>query len=556
MIRNYFSLYELTRELKETLEGGYVFEAFSQEKGELRLSLIAPTKKQFALSAISGDAKLALHLSPDSVRQRRNTASLMKPISDKQILSIRISDCERIIYFDLEDSLSIAFQLFSADTNFFLIQNGIVLEAFKKNSEFESKPFAEKSLIPILRTLEKITSDFSLFESSLKAIPISSLQKELPKVLAGFDATLAREAIFRAKELAKPDAFTLQHLFESVQDIFFELISPEPKVCTAIEDSNESVWFSIINETHRPPHHIEPFEKISEAMRRFSYQVHRTEHFGKELKLLKKNLERMIQKTGEQVKALSEQSEKNRGAKYEEHGHLLIANFDRIQKGASEIAVENFFHENQSEIITIDPKKSARENAELYFTKAKKSRQNEITAKKRLIEFSQNQIEQKRLLSELAEITKQKEFGLWQEKNLHLLKKFGLISEEQAEKQSLFKRFQISPNAELWVGKNAKNNDVLTFKYAKPNDWWFHARGVAGSHCVLKTSKKPNRDELERAAQIAAYYSSARSSDLAPVICTEKKFVRKPKGSTVGSVTVEREEVLIVKPQLGFADSD
>jgi predicted ribosome quality control (RQC) complex YloA/Tae2 family protein len=67
---------------------------------------------------------------------------------------------------------------------------------------------------------------------------------------------------------------------------------------------------------------------------------------------------------------------------------------------------------------------------------------------------------------------------------------------------------------------------------------------------VLKSPSKPSKDDILRAAEIAAYYSSARTSELVPVICTEKKYVRKPKGSPAGSVIVERENVLMVTPRL------
>lgn len=79
---------------------------------------------------------------------------------------------------------------------------------------------------------------------------------------------------------------------------------------------------------------------------------------------------------------------------------------------------------------------------------------------------------------------------------------------------------------------------------------------MAGSHCVLKLSKPPTREELERAAAIAAHYSDAKGSELAPVICVPKKYVRKPKGADVGAVVVEREEVLLVKPRLWAEESE
>src|SRR5690606_19335956 len=98
-----------------------------------------------------------------------------------------------------------------------------------------------------------------------------------------------------------------------------------------------------------------------------------------------------------------------------------------------------------------------------------------------------------------------------------------------------------------------RQNDDLTFHHAQKYDLWMHARGVPGSHAVLRL---PNRDAqpqplvLQRAAAIAAYHSKARGSSLVPVIVVPRKYVRKPRGAAPGAVAVEREEVLMVEPGL------
>jgi predicted ribosome quality control (RQC) complex YloA/Tae2 family protein len=283
-------------------------------------------------------------------------------------------------------------------------------------------------------------------------------------------------------------------------------------------------------------------------MKFYSFKVHQAEHFGKEIQMLRKQIERLVEKTAAQLAALKEQAAQNRAEKYEQIGKLLMANLHRLEKGLTEITLANFFNGN-SETVLLDCKKTPYENAEVYFEKSKKSRASELISHRRY-ETGLRQLSTLRdLQSELNEISEQRIFEQWRKKHLTTLQKFLLVSKEEAEKQTLFRRFQLAPNTALWVGKNAKNNDLLTFKYAKPNDLWLHARGVSGSHCILKSSKPPSKDELTRAASIAAYYSSAKNAELAAVICTPKKYVRKPKGSEPGAVIVEREEVLLVKPQ-------
>ena len=107
----------------------------------------------------------------------------------------------------------------------------------------------------------------------------------------------------------------------------------------------------------------------------------------------------------------------------------------------------------------------------------------------------------------------------------------------------------------LYVGKNAANNDELTMKFAKPNDIWLHARGSSGSHCIIRSSNSIKNEKtpkliLKKAAEIAAYYSDAKNSKYTPVCYTKKKYVHKPKNANVGSVVLQREEIIMVEPKL------
>ncbi len=103
----------------------------------------------------------------------------------------------------------------------------------------------------------------------------------------------------------------------------------------------------------------------------------------------------------------------------------------------------------------------------------------------------------------------------------------------------------------ILIGRNAKNNDLLTQRYAYKEDLWLHARDVSGSHVVIKyrAGKTFPKNVVERAAELAAWYSRRRTDSLCPVIVTPKKFVRKPKGLAEGQVLVEKEDVVLVVPR-------
>ncbi len=106
-----------------------------------------------------------------------------------------------------------------------------------------------------------------------------------------------------------------------------------------------------------------------------------------------------------------------------------------------------------------------------------------------------------------------------------------------------------------WIvlaGRTSADNDRLSMVLAKPNDWWFHVRGMPGSHVILRTGTKgdPDRETLKRAAAIAAYHSKGRRGGLTPVTATRARYVSKPRGAAPGSVLVRKEQVLKVRPAL------
>jgi predicted ribosome quality control (RQC) complex YloA/Tae2 family protein len=104
----------------------------------------------------------------------------------------------------------------------------------------------------------------------------------------------------------------------------------------------------------------------------------------------------------------------------------------------------------------------------------------------------------------------------------------------------------------VWAGKTDEDNDRLSIKIARENDWWFHVRGMPGSHVVLFVEKgnEPSKDTLKAAAAIAAYHSKAREGGLVAVSAVRAGNVSKPRGAKPGTVSITRETVLKVRPAI------
>jgi predicted ribosome quality control (RQC) complex YloA/Tae2 family protein len=225
----------------------------------------------------------------------------------------------------------------------------------------------------------------------------------------------------------------------------------------------------------------------------------------------------------------------------EEIGHIIMANLHHLKKGMTSVNLFDFYR-NQPLDIALKKDLSAADNAAYYYKKAK----NRILEKQQFIKrvetLSKEVLSIQASLIEVQAAQKLKELKRFEPKESSQQKR-----SVQPEK---FKHFSYL-DFDIYIGKSSENNDELTQRFAKKDDLWLHARGVAGSHVVIK--KKPGKDFpkalIEYAASLAAYYSKAKGSGLVPVIYTPKKFVRKPKGANVGQVLVEKEEVILVEPK-------
>ena len=99
------------------------------------------------------------------------------------------------------------------------------------------------------------------------------------------------------------------------------------------------------------------------------------------------------------------------------------------------------------------------------------------------------------------------------------------------------------------MGKSARQNDLLTFRQAAPDDVWLHARGVPGAHVIIKTAGRPVPEAtLRQAARLAARYSAARREKSVAVDYTLRRYVKRVRGGRPGLVTYRHERTLTVSP--------
>jgi len=251
---------------------------------------------------------------------------------------------------------------------------------------------------------------------------------------------------------------------------------------------------------------------------------------------------------------LSELEKPSRAGRYEAWGHLLMAQAADLGAGQETITLPDILNEGEDVTIKLDSAHTVVENAQRFYAKARQTREARRHAEERWTSIQAQAGQAGELLKKLHALERYTDLEIFLKDNKAALARFTR-PEAVGEERQPYRRFEID-DWEIRVGKNAKSNASLTTKLSGPHDLWLHARGVSGSHVVIrrpnKTTEVP-KSVIEAAAQIAAHYSDAKSQPLAPVIVTERKYVRPIKGGPPGLVRVDREDVVMVEPGIPAA---
>jgi len=250
-----------------------------------------------------------------------------------------------------------------------------------------------------------------------------------------------------------------------------------------------------------------------------------------------------------------------RGDEYRRTAEALAANLHTLKRGQN--SAEIFDLQDGSPLtVQLNPAISPAGNMENWFRKARKAEKGRqistgnLARSEKLQQSQQAALAQLDLVDDLMDnLEKLAALHLWTDQHADLLPEARIARKQRTktaeEPARLFRRYLIDEKWEAWVGRNNKENDLLTHKASHTQDIWLHAQGVSGSHVILRTSGHPElvpKSVLEKAAGLAALHSKARHSSLVPVIYTERRYVRKPRKAPVGTAVCLREKNLFTEP--------
>jgi predicted ribosome quality control (RQC) complex YloA/Tae2 family protein len=558
MIANYYTLRHIAVQLNQQLKGWIVREVFSQNKNELILSFEAPTAPTARAYLIvrCEPSENCLFVIESFARAKRNSVDLFPQIIGLAIGSVSMHDADRQIILSTESGVRLLIQMFGSRANVLLVQNNNeISDSFLRSREIAGQTYTE-------RVDRESVADKESFLRQLRGLDEMPIGLALKKLFPFFGSILLTE-LFHRTGMARSE--TIDHfsddeilrLFVEGRAMIVELRSTcVPRIYC---DGANALVFSIIDLQHCGQYEKREFDSLSEAIRTYLGTTKSLDRAAREKARIHQGLNKELERVTRTLVKISQEAESaDRAGEYERMGELLKAHLHELGKGMTEAIVENTLDgSNQLITVPLDKNLTPAKNADRYFEKAKKSRIAMDEKKKQKTRLTQEQSALTTALGKFEALSSTDELDPFLEEHREILHFLGLAkvtrSKKSEEEEVPFRVYRVAGDFVVWAGKNGENNDLLSTRYTKSKDLWFHARAVGGSHVVLKfgTGKgEMSKHAIDEAAGIAAYYSKMKSSKLVPVSMCEGKYVRKPKGAPAGTVTIEREKIIFVEPRL------
>ena len=562
---------KVVNELNNLLLGGKIQRITQPSKNDIVFNVYSMGQSyKLLLSANNNEARI--HLTEKKYENPEVppnfTFVLRKHINQAKIVGIEQKGLDRVVIFSIssidemgyDTSKKLIVEIMGKYSNIILTdENYIIIDSIKRVNESMS---SVRQVLPGLK-YNFIQSDKIDISDSNFSKDIKSLDQKLPdnatpfKVLyqnyQGFSPILAKELVFRAGIDSRINwGLVSETEKESLNDLLYKLqndiLSKNLKAYSYKDDKKirefHTLKLSHINftEIEHPlmSHAIEEFYEVNKANDRLDQKK---SDYSKKINSHIKQTHKKISILNDNI--LSESKIEN----LRKNGDLLSANVHKINKGDSEIIVDDFYDNNKEVKIILNPIKSPWENVESYYTRAKKIKNSVDYAKRDLpkqkdyisyLESLNDFINRSKSIEDLEEIKEEMEEN-------YLIKKQG--KKKRKNKKSKPMHFKTNNGNDIYVGKNSKQNDYITLKMANKDDLWFHVKNLPGSHVILRSDNINDRD-IEIAAYLAATNSSISKEKKIDVDYTQKKNVNKAKGAKPGMVYYEDFKTISVDTSL------
>ncbi|WP_326909286.1 Rqc2 family fibronectin-binding protein [Sedimentibacter sp. MB31-C6] len=570
-------LNSIKNNLYNNLIGGRVDKIYQPDKNEIVIS-IRNGGGNFKLLLTCASSNPRIHLTNVT---RKNPDQppmfcmlLRKHLTGAHIIDIKQINFDRIleITFECKDELqttinkSIIIEIMGKHSNIIFLntESKIIIDSIKRVAENVS------SIRQIYPGLTYITPPLTIKLNPTKIIKedfINAIKNAnagvyiydfIYKTFTGISPFISREICFLSKlnestylgELKDEEIELLWHSFFMImnkikeRDFSFHIYSDE---------NFNNFGFYCFDLECLNTYDKKTFENPGDLLDTYYYEQDNKNKIKQRVSSLVKSLNTKIDRDKKKVeKQRNELLNAENREKYKIYGELILANLHIVPEN-NKLKVINYYDSEQKHIyIPLNPRLNLTQNSQKFFKRYNKLKKAEEELLK-LIDSSLNEIrylenvlfsiEECETIEDLNDIYKE------------------LISEGFMKKKSKYKKtkeqkpniltYMSSEGHEIMVGKNNLQNDFLTFKLGKKDDFWFHAKNIPGSHVILKTNNEELTDEeYVEAAKVAAFYSKGKNSSSVEVDYTKKINVKKPSNSKPGFVIYDTNFSMLVNPDI------
>lgn len=564
----------IAAELNEQLVGCRIIKIYQPTRFDLVLHCRRPGLGVQLL--VSGHPQYArIHLTTASIPNPPSPPAfcmlLRKHLEGGKITSISQVGFERIVQIDVENlteqgelaNKRLLVEIMGRHSNVILLDSDhmTILDAMTRVTEGMSRyrqvaPAETYVLPPAQDKLDPLRTDFYQFTSRIApAAPNQKLFELLVDTYQGISPTTAKEVVVRAglePNVTREQVSDLAKLWNVFQNLLHDTIARK-RPSLAVDEDGTPVDFAPFSLTAKGVSYLET-STLSEAIDKY-YQYKERQSSLKQLageltQAISTHLRRIESKIEKQEETLKEAKD---AEQYRIQGELLTANIYRIARGMTSITVENFYDPAAKITIPLDPMLSPADNAQKLFRQYTKLK-NSLAVTSEQLACSKAErdyllgvltsIELAESVDDLAEIKEELAAG-------------GYLAERKQRTESRRNRKPVSAPLRLvssdgltiYVGRNNRQNDRVTFGIGKPDDIWLHVKDIPGSHVLISSGHQSVPDTtLEEAAILAAYYSKGRHSTNVAVDYTRRKYVRKPSGAKPGQVIYDHHSTILVTP--------
>ena len=528
----------MVKELHLNLDGGRFNKIAQPEADELLITGKGANGQCRLLLSASASLPLIYFTSknkPSPMTAPNFCMLLRKHIGSARVSDIRQPGMERVVMFELEHLNELGDPC----------KKVLIMELMGKHSNII---FCDDKGM-ILDSIKHVSSHMS---SVREVLP--GREYFIPKTQDKLDPLTVSEEEFCDVVCRKPCNISRVHLYHTFRRLMDQVVEGDfsPNIVYRGEEPVEYGVFAF--QQYGPEYHSVEFESVSQMLETYyatKNTLTRIHQKSSDLRrIVQTALERNRKKLSLQEKQMKDTAKKE---KYKVYGELINTYGYGLEDGCKSFKALNYYT-NEEITIPLDPTMTPAENSKKYFDKYGKLKRTEEALTEQIadtrseiehLESVSNALDIALAESDLAQIKEElMEYG-------YIKKHYDRRKGQKAQSKSKPFHYVTEDGYDIYVGKNNFQNDELTFKFATGNDWWFHAKKMAGSHVVVKSKDGELPDHIfEIAGQLAAYYSKGRTAPKVEIDYIQKKQVKKPAGAKPGFVVYYTNYSLMAEPSL------